>query len=65
MLNLINRKEPIDTEIYKDAVKLDAFSVNIRYPDIIIIPTEKEIIEAITIAENIKKFVIARIKSKG
>jgi len=50
LLNLISQSEDIGEEIYKDAIKLDAFAVNIRYPDIIIMPSKEEIEEAIAIA---------------
>jgi HEPN domain-containing protein len=64
LLNLISQSEDIDEEIYKDAVKLDAFAVNIRYPDIIIMPSKEEIEEAIAIAEKCKQFAIVGIKIK-
>ena len=63
LLNLISQIENVFTEIYNDAVKLDSFAINIRYPDIVIMPTKNEIEEAIEIAEKCKKFTLDIIKN--
>lgn len=57
LLDLLNDVIPINNELYEDIIKLNAFGVEIRYPDTVIHLTKEERKEAIEIARNFRKFL--------
>ena len=61
LLDLINNIIPITNELYENAIKLNAYGVEIRYPDNRIELTNEEIIEAIAIAKEFREFIRVNI----
>lgn len=57
LLDLLDEVIPIDKELYESTMKLNAFGVEIRYPDIKIELTIKEREEAIQIAKGFREFL--------
>ena len=57
LLDLLEDVISIDTDLYEKAMKLNAFGVEIRYPDIKIEITVKEREEAIEIARCFREFL--------
>jgi HEPN domain-containing protein len=57
LLDLLGTKLQITDEIYEKAMKLNAFGVEIRYPDIKIVMTLAEREEAIAIARFFRDFL--------
>ena len=57
LLDLLNDVIPIDDELYENVIKLNAFGVEIRYPDTIIHLTKEESEEAVEIAKNFRIFL--------
>lgn len=64
LLDLLNDVIPIDNELYENIIKLNAFGVEIRYPDIIIQLTKEETEEAVEIAKNFRIFLKDNIEFK-
>jgi len=61
LLDLLDDVIPINEELYERIMKLNAFSVEIRYPDIKIELSLEERNEAIEIARNIREFLIQNL----
>ncbi len=61
LLDLISTKEQIGDDLYEKAAELQAFSVEIRYPDTIINLTEEDIMSALAIAREFRELVISKI----
>lgn len=57
LLDLLDEVIPIDKELYENTMKLNAFGVEIRYPDIKIELTTKDREEAIQIAKGFREFL--------
>ncbi|MBI4646742.1 MAG: HEPN domain-containing protein [Bacteroidia bacterium] len=65
LLNLIAQKDKFPLEYYQMAAKLDSFAVQIRYPNLIIKPTDEEVKEAIEIAEKFRELIIPKLLIKN
>lgn len=61
LLDLIPENLQFDESYYEFVYKLESFSVQIRYPDNIIIPSKEQLQEAIEIAEKFREFIISKI----
>jgi HEPN domain-containing protein len=57
LLDLLDEKIPIDVEFYERVMKLNAFSMEIRYPDIKIEVPEDDRNTAISIAREFREFL--------
>ena len=57
LLDLLDEAIPIDSELYERIMKLNAFSVEIRYPDIKIEVSEDDRNTAISIAKEFRGFL--------
>jgi len=57
LLDLLDEAIPISKELYESILKLNAFGVEIRYPDIKIELTSKDRDEAIQIAKSFREFL--------
>ena len=57
LLDLLDDAIPISKELYEKTIKLNAFGVEIRYPDIKIELTSKDRDEAIQIAKSFREFL--------
>lgn len=57
LLDLLDETIPIDKELYESTMKLNAFGVEIRYPDIKIELTTKDREDAIQIAKGFREFL--------
>jgi len=57
LLDLLNDTLSLDNEFYEKVMKLNAFSVEIRYPDMKMELTKQERDEAIEIAQSFREFV--------
>ena len=57
LLDLLDEVIPIDEELYEKIMKLNAFSVEIRYPDIKIEVTQDDRNSAILIAKELREFL--------
>jgi len=57
LLDLLDEAIPIDKELYESTMKLNAFGVEIRYPDIKIELTTKDREIAIQIVKDIREFL--------
>ena len=57
LLDLLDDAIPINKELYESTMKLNAFGVEIRYPDIKIELTPKDREEAIQIAKVFREFL--------
>jgi len=57
LLDLLDEAIPIDAELYERMMKLNAFSVEIRYPDFKIEVTEDDRNTAISIAKEFREFI--------
>jgi len=56
LLDLLEDVIPLDSEIYESIIKLNAFGIEIRYPDIKIELTTKDREEAMQIAKVFREF---------
>ena len=61
LLDLLEDAIPLDKEIYESIMKLNAFGIEIRYPDIKIELTAKDRDEAIQIARDFRMFLKSHI----
>lgn len=61
LLDLLDETIPIETELYEKIIKLNAFGVAIRYPDIKIELTENDRNEAISIVKEFRLFLRKKI----
>lgn len=61
LLDLLNDAIPISTEMYEKLIKLNAFSVQIRYPDVIIELSAEDRDAAITIAKEFREFLQSQV----
>jgi len=57
LLDLLDEAIPINKQLYESTMKLNAFGVEIRYPDIRIELTTKDREEAIQIAKDFREFL--------
>ena len=57
LLDFLDEAIPIDKELYESTMKLNAFGVEIRYPDIKIELTTKDREEAIQITKDFREFL--------
>jgi HEPN domain-containing protein len=57
LLDLLDEAIPINFELYEEIIKLNAFSMEIRYPDIKIEVSEDDRNSAISIAKNFREFL--------
>lgn len=64
LLDLLNDVIQIDDELFENVIKLNAFGVEIRYPDMIIHLTKEETEEAVEIAKNFRLFLKDKIGFK-
>jgi HEPN domain-containing protein len=64
LLDLLTDVIVIDLNLYEQVMKLNAFGVEVRYPDYRFERTAEERNEAITIAQNIRTFVIKNLDFK-
>ena len=62
LLDLISEKIDTSEKLYSYVEKLESFAVEVRYPDDMYEPTQKEAKEAFNAAIKIKNFVISKIK---
>ena len=62
LLDILNDAIKIDVSLYEKIIKLNAFGVEIRYPDIKIELTEIQRNEAIIIAKEIREFLKKNIE---
>lgn len=61
LIELLVEKYP-DIEIFKiDMVNLNAYAVDVRYPDDYYMPSKEEVVSAVKVAEKIKEFVSKHI----
>jgi HEPN domain-containing protein len=61
LLDLLDEVIPIDSEFYEKIMKLNAFSVEIRYPDIKIEVSQDDRDSAILIAKEFREFLKTHI----
>jgi len=61
LLDLLEDVIPFEKELYESIMKLNAFGVEIRYPDIKIDLTTEDREEAIQIAKRFREFLISNI----
>jgi HEPN domain-containing protein len=61
LLDLINEKEHVSTEMYDMLEKLDDYAVEIRYPEGSLEPTIEEAKESFEIAKQAKEFALGKI----
>ncbi len=64
LLDLLNDAIPLERELYERIMKLNAFGIEIRYPDIKIDLTIKDREEAIQIAQSFRDFLKSKIGFK-
>lgn len=57
LLDLLDEAIPIDAELYERIIKLNAFSIEIRYPDLKIDISQDDRNQAISIAKEFREFV--------
>ena len=57
LLDLLDEAIPINKQLYESTMKLNAFGVEIRYPDIKIELTTKDREDAIQIAKDFREFL--------
>ncbi len=57
LLDLLDEAIPVDVELYEKIIKLNAFSVEIRYPDINIEVSLDDRNSAIMIAKEVREFL--------
>jgi len=57
LLDLLDEAIPIDEELYERIMKLNAFSIEIRYPDLKIDISQDERDQAISIAKEFREFL--------
>ena len=62
LLDLISQKEKIKKELYDRALSLQSFSVQLRYPNIVIKLTEEEIKDSISIAKEFRNIILSKLK---
>lgn len=62
LLELVNQKFEISKLQFDEAILLNNFSVQIRYPNISLFLTKEQLETAITISENFRKFVMSIIE---
>lgn len=65
LLDLLNDVIPITTDMYEKLIKLNTFSVQIRYPDVIIELTAEDRDAAIKIAKEFREFLKNHISLKN
>ena len=58
MLNLLSEKIEISDIMFENAVKLENFAVEFRYPNEIVEPSDEEIEHFFKIVSNIRSYVI-------
>lgn len=61
LLDLISSKDKISDKCYKMVTKMQNYAVEIRYPEIIIEPTDKELQDAINIADKFREIILSKI----
>ncbi|MCH8317238.1 MAG: HEPN domain-containing protein [Bacteroidetes bacterium] len=61
LLDLIGSKYKFSDQHYKMVDKLENYSIKIRYPDKIIEPTNKELQDAINIADKFREIILNKI----
>jgi len=58
LLDVLSEKIHIEDNRYDQAILLNGFSVQIRYPDSTIVLSKEELVTAIAIAENFRVFAV-------
>lgn len=61
LLDLISSKDKFSDKYYTMATKIQNYAVEIRYPEVIIEPTDKELQDAINIADKFRKIILSKI----
>jgi HEPN domain-containing protein len=61
LLDLLEDAIPLHKDLYEKGMKLNAFSVEIRYPDLIIELSKEDREEAIDIARTFRKLLVQNI----
>jgi len=65
LLNLLSEKIEISEIMFENAVKLENFAVEFRYPNEIIEPTDDEVKHFFEIVINIRNFVVDEINKQN
>lgn len=61
ILGLISQKDEVSQEIYDKAAELKNFSIEIRYPEIIINLTDEDIQKALLLAQEFREYVLTKM----
>ncbi|MBW8049769.1 MAG: HEPN domain-containing protein [Cytophagales bacterium] len=61
LLDLISSKDKFSDQYYKMVDKLEDYAVEIRYPEKIVEPTDKELQDAINIADKFRKIILDKM----